>query len=191
MSEPGAASRPRRRWVRWLLRQVEHALALIGLGTLIYYCCFDLSRILSNSMSPTLQGEDWKTGDLVLTERVSYWLRQPRRWEVITFRAPDGRQVMKRVVGLPGEHVQMRRDGGIVIDGQSAELPAQLSFLHYFPFGNVLLDQSVPCKEGYYVLGDFSRDSDDSRFNGPVMPEQLIGRAWMIVGPSGRRGFVH
>lgn len=182
-----------RRWrrTRWVLRQVERTLAIVGLGTIVYITCFDLSRIMSDSMSPTLQGHDWRNGDLVLTERVSYWFRQPRRWEVITYRDPDGKQIMKRVIGLPGEHIQMLRDGRIVIDGAPLEVPARLAFLHYFPFGNVISDKSVDCKNGYYVLGDFTRDSDDSRFNGPVWPEQLVGRAWLIVGPSGRRGFVH
>jgi signal peptidase I len=191
MSEPSVPTRPRRRWIRWFLRRIEHALALVGLGTIIYFTCFDLSRILSDSMSPTLQGHDRESGDVVLTERVSYRLRQPRRWEVITFRSPEGTQIMKRVVGLPGEHVQMRNDGSIVIDGKPVERPAELSFLHYFPFGNVITDKTAACNDGYYVLGDFSRDSDDSRFNGPVKPEQLVGRAWLIVAPSGRRGFVH
>jgi signal peptidase I len=191
MSEPSIPTRPRRRRVRWLFRQLERVLAAVGLGAIIYYACFDLSRVVSNSMSPTLRGNDLEGGDLVLTERVSYWLRQPRRWEVITFRDPEGTQIMKRVVGLPGEHVQMRNDGSIVIDGKPVERPAELSFLHYFPFGNVITDKTAACDDGYYVLGDFSRDSDDSRFNGPVKPKQLVGRAWLIVGPSGRRGFVH
>lgn len=190
MSEPAIPDRPRWRKTKWLLRQAERALALIGLGTILYFACFDLSRIVSNSMAPTLRGENWTSGDLVLTERVSYWVRQPRRWEIITFRTPEGVQVMKRVVGLPGEKLQMRRTGQIVIDGRPIELPARLGFLHYFPFGNVVVDHVVDCKNGYYVLGDNAHDSDDSRFNGPVWPEQLVGRAWWIVAPSGHRGFV-
>jgi signal peptidase I len=191
MSEPVDPNRPRWRKTRWLFRQAEHALALIGLGMLLYFACFDLSRITSNSMAPTLRGKTWNSGDWVLTERVSYCLRQPRRWDVITFRNPEGVQIMKRVIGLPGEHVQLRNDGQIVIDGEPIELPAELNFLHYFPYGNMIEDQSVACNDGFYVLGDFSRDSDDSRFNGPVQRDQLIGRAWLIVAPGEHRGFVH
>jgi signal peptidase I len=190
MSDAAVAVRPRWRKTRWLLRQAERALALIGLGTIVYFACFDLSRVTSPSMAPTLRGEDWQSGDCVLTEKVSYWLRQPRRWEVVTFRTREGVQVMKRVIGLPGEHVQMRRGGQLVIDGKSLDVPAELSFLHYFPFGNVVEDHVVECKDGYYILGDNSNDSDDSRFNGPVWPEQVIGRAWLIVAPSGHRGFI-
>jgi signal peptidase I len=177
-------------WLRWLFRQAEHCLALIGLGTLVYFGCFDLSRITSGSMAPTLCGENVETGDLVLTERCTYWFRRPRRWEVIAFRRSDGEQVMKRVVGLPGERVQMLRGGKILIDGQPEDLPPALSFLEYFPFGNVHSNKTAECGEGYYVLGDFSRDSDDSRFNGPVPSKQLVGRPWLILAPAARRGFV-
>ena len=191
MSEPAIPARPRWRKTRWLLRQAERAPALIGLGTIVYFSCFDTSHIASGSMSPTLCGTDWKHGDWILTERVSYWLRRPRRWEVVTFCSHDGTQVMKRVVALPGERIQMKKSGQILIDGQPLELPAEIRFLHYFPQGNIYLDQTAACEDGYYVLGDNSLDSDDSRFNGPVKPDQLIGRAWLIVAPSGRRGFVH
>jgi signal peptidase I len=189
--ERGPQSRPRRRWARWLFRQIEHCLALIGLGTILFFTCFNLSRVISDSMAPTLRGHDWRSGDLVLTEKVSYWFRGPRRWEVVTFRSSDGVQVMKRVVGLPGEHVQIRRGGQIVIDGRPIEQPAELSSIHYFPIDRVIADKSVACGEGYFVLGDHTFDSDDSRYNDPMRPDQVIGRSWLIVGPSGRRGFVN
>jgi signal peptidase I len=190
MSEPPISTQPRWRKTRWLLRQAEHGLALIGVGMLLYFACFDLSRITSDSMAPTLRGHDWKSGDWVLTEKLSYWLRGPRRWEVITFRMADGVQVMKRVVGLPGENVQMSKDGQIIIDGQAIDFPERLAFLHYFPYGNIVSNKTAACKDGYYVLGDDSRDSDDSRFNGPVLPDQLIGRSWLIVAPAEHRRFV-
>ena len=191
MTPANTEPRPRRRILRWLLRQLEHCLALIGLGTLVYFACFNLSRVVSASMAPTLCGNNWQSGDLVLTERVSYWFRPPRRWEVIAFRNQDGVQVMKRVIGLPGEQVQMRRGGQILIGGEPVALPPALEFLKYFPFGNLFGDRRAACDDGYYVLGDFSRDSDDSRFNGPVRPDQLVGRAWLILAPRGRRGFVN
>jgi signal peptidase I len=180
-----------RQRLRWLGRQVEHCLALTGLGTLIYFACFDVSRIVSPSMAPTLLGEEDGKGDLVLTERPSYWFRQPRRWEIITFHKSDGTQIMKRVIGLPGEQVQMLRGGRILINGSELAIPEKLGFLKYFPFGNLTEGKPVPCDDGYYVLGDFSRDSDDSRFNGPVSPKSLVGRAWLILAPGGRRGFVN
>lgn len=192
MNDPATESARRRRPVRWLIRHVERGLAMIGLMTLVYVTCFDYSRITSKSMQPTLRGDDWQSGDRVLAEKVSYWFRSPRRWEVIHFRATDGKMVMKRVIGLPGEKVRMLRGGLILIDGRETPPPPALDFLDYFRYGNLTSDKPpVECGDGYYVLGDYSMDSDDSRFNGPVSPDQLIGRSWLIVGPSGRRGFVN
>jgi signal peptidase I len=183
-------SRPRR-WLRWTLRQLEHCLALIGLGTLVYCACFDASRVTSGSMKPTLRGENWATGDRVLTERVSYWFRSPRRWEVVTFRKDDGVEVMKRVIGLPGEQVQILRGGQVLVNGQPVERPAALDIPKYLPVSKVHNGKKVQCGKGYFVLGDDTFDSDDSRFNDPVPPDDLVGRAWLIFGPSGRRGFVN
>jgi signal peptidase I len=180
-----------RRRLRWLLRQAEHVLALVGLGTLVYFTCFNLSRVMSGSMRPTLRGDDAHHGDLVLTERVSLRFRQPRRWEIITFQTPEGLQVMKRVVGLPGERVQIRRSGQVLINGQETPTPAALAFLHYVPVCRVFDEKAVECGSGYFVLGDYALDSDDSRFNPPVQPDDVIGRAWLIVGPQGRRGFIN
>ncbi|MCE5268626.1 MAG: signal peptidase I [Planctomycetaceae bacterium] len=191
MTDAAAKPQVRRRWGRWLFRQTEHGLAALGLAMLVYYAFFDVSRVVSGSMAPTLRGENWQTGDLVLSERVSYWLRRPRRWEIITFRTAEGMQVMKRVIGVPGERVEVRRDGQIIINGQPLERPADLDFLHYFPAGNLLRKEPVECGDGYYLLGDNALDSDDSRFNPPVRPDQLIGRAWLILAPAGRRGFVN
>jgi signal peptidase I len=177
--------------MRWLFRQLEHALALIGLGTLIYFTCFDLSRVTSGSMKPTLQGEDVKSGDLVLTERISYWFRRPRRWELIAYKRDDGVQVMKRVIGLPGESVQIRRGGVIAINGEELEVPEKLRFLKYIPAAKVFDNKAVDCGDGYFVLGDYSLDSDDSRFNGPLSPQDVVGRPWVILTPAGRRGLVN
>jgi signal peptidase I len=177
--------------IRRCLRLVERFLAIFALLVIVYWLCFDYSHVASESMEPTLMGRDFDCGDQVLTERISYRFRQPRRWEVATIRSKDDQQIMKRVVGLPGETIQMLRGGRILIDGQPVELPQNLRSLNYFPFGNLSANQKVSCGDGFYVLGDFSRDSDDSRFNGPVKPEQIIGRAWLIVGPVGRRGFVN
>ncbi len=98
---------------------------------------------------------------------------------------------MKRVVGLPGEQLQVLRDGQLVIDGREVNPPAELSFLRYLPVANIFGDKVFDCQDGYYVLGDEAMDSDDSRYNGTVSLEEIIGRTWLIMGPADRRGFVN
>jgi signal peptidase I len=172
-----------------VLRWIERGLAVFGAIVGIYWLTMDLSFVVSPSMSPTLQGTNPDDGDRVITEKVSYWFRRPHRWEVIAFLNDSGEKRMKRVAGLPGESVQMVRPGELLIDGQPVECPAWLEH-KYLRFGNLTDGKPVPCVEGFYVLGDDLKDSDDSRFNGPVPANRVIGRAWLIVWPWKRFGWV-
>lgn len=52
-------------------------------------------------------------------------------------------------------------------------------------------DRVVDCGEGYFGLGDDSMDSDDSRIEGPIPPNWIVGRAWLIVQPWARFGLVN
>jgi len=174
---------------RWLLRGFERTLAVVGALALLSYAAFDISVITSPSMSPTLQGNSIDDGDRVLTEKLSYWFRQPRRWEVIAYTRDDGMQILKRVAGLPGEQVQLDDKRYLLIDGRRVEPPHALN-ARFLRYGNLFDGKPVACKTGYYVLGDDLKDSDDSRFNGPVRPDRLIGRAWLIVWPPERFGWV-
>jgi signal peptidase I len=189
--ESKATSPPRtiRPSLRSLFRWIERGLAVFGGLVIVYWLTLDLSVIVSPSMQPTLQGMDVESGDRVITEKVSYWFRKPRRWEVITFITPLGEKRMKRVVGLPGETVQIPEPGKLTIDGKPIELPATLN-VRYLRFGNLIGAAKVPCKDGYYLLGDDLKDSDDSRFNGPTPAKDVMGRAWLIVSPWSRVGRV-
>lgn len=180
---------PRQTRVRRAFRWIERGLALFGVLCLLYVVMFDVSIVTSPSMAPTLQGKNVDNGDRVVTEKVTRWFRRPRRWEVIAFTRDDGVQLMKRVAGLPGETVQLSEDRRLLIDGKPVEMPPGLNRKH-LKYGNLFDGKPVACGEGYYVLGDDLKDSDDSRFNGPVKPSRLIGRAWLIVSPWERFGFV-
>ena len=175
--------------VRLVLRTLERLLAIIGLGALIRYGCLDCAVIVSGSMAPALRGDSAATGDRVIFEKLTRHVRAPRRWEVHQFYTPEGVLVAKRIVGLPGEKVSLR-EGVLCIDGAPIPIPPALSHLQYFAYGNLAQDRVVDCGGGYYVLGDYSRDSVDSRFNGPVAREDFLGRAWYVLSPAAHRGFV-
>jgi signal peptidase I len=174
--------------IRLVFRWVERGLASFGAIVAFYWLTMDVSLVVSPSMSPTLQGNE-DSGDRVVTEKITRWFRKPRRWEVIAFVTDSGEKRMKRVAGLPGESVQMVRPSELLINGQPVDPPPVLDH-KYLRFGNLTDGKPVPCGNGYYVLGDDLKDSDDSRFNGPVSANRIIGRAWLIVWPPNRIGWV-
>ncbi|MBX9790343.1 MAG: signal peptidase I [Pirellulales bacterium] len=184
-----ASPRAGHRFARGALRWAERGFALFGLLVAVWWLSFDISIVTSPSMTPALQGTSLDNGDRVLTEKISYRFRAPRRWEVITFFTPDGEKRMKRVAGLPGEYVQMTRQGKLVIDGQPVDVPGSVD-VKYLAYGNLTEGKPVPCGDGYYVLGDDLKDSDDSRFNGPLAADAIVGRAWLILWPKPRVGRV-
>ncbi len=171
------------------MRWIERTLVIFGLFMLIYHTCFRLDRMISPSMSPTLQGVG-PVGDWVLTERVSYWFRQPRRWEVVRLSQRDGTIAMKRVVGLPGENVGVE-DQHVQINGRQAPFPPTMEPIEYYDYGNVGMERTMDCGVGYYVLGDDSIDSLDSRYEGVLPPQRMLGRVWLRVWPKDRVGFVN
>ena len=184
------SKRPLLKFLRCLARQAEHGFAVLGVLFVVYHVGFDMSAMSSPSMSPTLQGKDLKRGDRILTEKVSYWFRRPRRWEVMMFRTDAGEQRMKRVVGLPGEEVSLV-NGEVAINGEVLPRPESLRSVEYYAYGTLFGGRSAPCRDGYFILGDDSADSQDSRYEGPLDQEAIVGRAWMVVWPLSRLGFVN
>jgi signal peptidase I len=169
---------------RQVLRIAERFFAVVGFVLLSYHLGFDLSRVASPSMAPTLRDGDW-----VLSDRVTFRLRSPRRWELVGFRDRElGFPIVKRTVGLPGESIGLR-GSEILIDGQVLPVPPRLSHLRYFRYG-LLAGAPTPCGDGYFVLGDDSKDSQDSRFEGPLSPSRLTVRPWFVVWPPSRTGSV-
>ena len=175
--------------VRRIFRWAERLLACIGLCFVIYHAGFEVTVMTSGSMSPTLQGTSYENGDRILVEKITRRFRAPRRWEIYSFYDPDGILVSKRIVGLPGERVSIRNHQ-ICIKGEPIQRPKYLGFLKYYDYGNLQNHREVDCGKGYFVMGDDSIDSQDSRYIGPVMGETFRGRVWCILWPSSRAGFV-
>jgi signal peptidase I len=82
-------------------------------------------------------------------------------------------------------------DGEVVIDGKVAPRPASLGFIKYFAFGKVYGGKAIDCGDGYFVLGDDSHDSYDSRYEGSFETWRVRRRAWLRVWPRGRFGAVN
>ena len=147
-------------------------------------------------MEPTLLGLDRDTasagyGDWVLVSRTAYWWGTPERWDVVVFDSEDSpntpRRSVKRVVGLPGETVDLRA-GDLWVNGRPLELPATVSGARLTTRWPQL--PLTLAGDELFVLGDNTYLSQDSRQSGPVAVEALRGRVFCIVSPPGRWGFL-
>jgi signal peptidase I len=182
-----------------------------GLALLIKTFLLQAFFIPSESMVPTLQ-----VGDRVLVNKLVYRIHPPRRGDIIVFiehpgppksfwsrvrsflteglgvTKPASRDFIKRVIGLPGETIQITN--GVV----NIKTPGGRSFDLVEPYLNAEnRDNSsygpfaIPAGS-YFVMGDNRANSADSRTSlGPVRKKVIIGRAFIRIWPLGRFGFFH
>ena len=176
----------RRKFFRW----TEHLLACAGGCFLIYHLGFELTVMTSASMAPTLRGTSYENGDRILVEKITGLWRAPKRWEVYFLYDAEGTPVTKRIVGLPGERVSVRNNH-VRINGAEISAPPEVQAVKYFAMGNLGAGREVDCGDGFFVMGDDSRDSWDSRYLGPVQKNQFRGRAWCILWPFERVRFLN
>ncbi len=144
---------------------------------------FQAFKIPSSSMYPTLQ-----VGDHLIANKLVYRFREPRRGEVIIFRFPDAthRDFVKRLVGLPGERVYIA-NGKVYINGVEVTDPRIRSRYYFNDEG--MPEKTVP-PDSYFVLGDNSANSFDSRYWGFVPRKDVLGEALFIYWPPNRWGMV-
>jgi signal peptidase I len=168
--------------VHFLREILETVLPAILIALLINVFVGQATRVEGQSMEPSLH-----TDQRLVVEKVSYRFHGPQRFDVVVLRVPgQGDELLiKRVVGLPGETVEIR-DGEVYINGQVLDE----SFLNV---------ETRPGRHGrvvvpplhVYVLGDNRDHSNDSRSFGPVPIDNIVGRAWISYWPLGDLGTVH
>jgi len=146
-------------------------------------------RIPSDSMLPTLQ-----RGDRVLVNKWSYRAHDVHRGDVVVFSRPPEvtdasiDDLIKRVVGLPGERVSIT-GGHIEIDGQPLDEAYLPSRTRTDPVGPITCPPEDPCviPDGQvWVMGDNRGHSEDSRWFGPIPESTIVGRASARIWPPSR-----
>lgn len=137
------------------------------------------------SMEPTLQD-----GNNLIVDKLSYRFRDPKRYEIIVFpyKYEENTYYIKRIIGLPGETVQVK-DGEVYIDG---ELLGEDYGAEPMEDAGIAAEPIQLGDDEYFVLGDNRNHSSDSREPsvGVLKREDLIGRAWIRIYPFDEMGVV-
>lgn len=146
------------------------------------------------SMEPTLIGKDEydpdKVYDNLIVDKITYRFNDPKRFDIIVFpyRYSDEKYI-KRIIGLPGETVQIDTDGNIYIDGNVLKEGYGREVIQ--SPGRAIEPITLGDDE-YFVLGDNRNNSSDSRATdvGNIRRSEIIGRAWLRIWPLNRFGFL-
>ena len=129
------------------------------------------------SMLPTFSNNDY-----LITEKISYSIRSPKRGEIVIFHPPDNPTVnyIKRIVGLPGDSIEVR-DQNVFVNSQKINEPYLTSNEQT---NTATKDLNLTLKSGeYFVLGDNRNHSRDSREIGPIPYSSIVGRIWVRLLP--------
>jgi signal peptidase I len=183
-----STDRPHRSTGAWLLEWAIILVAVVAITLVVRTFVLQTFTIPSGSMLPTLQ-----LGDRIVVDKLSYHVN---RGSIVVFKRPpleeqDYPDLVKRVIGLPGETISAR-NGDIYINGKllnepwlpkdaddyNAPIPGDPNPQFNFPPGGV----KIPPNE-YFVMGDNRTQSEDSRWFGPIPRSLIVGRAVAVVWP--------
>ncbi|MBO8176509.1 signal peptidase I [Aeribacillus pallidus] len=174
-------SKQKNEWWEW----TKALLIAVGLAFVIRYFLFTPIIVDGLSMMPTLQN-----GDRMLVNKIGYKLGEPERFDIVVFHAPENKDYIKRVIGLPGDRIEYKNDT-LYINGKAYEEPYLKEYKEQlqgglltedFTLKDIIGQETVP--EGHvFVMGDNRRFSKDSRHIGPVRIEEIIGEASIVYWP--------
>lgn len=170
-----------------LLGWVLYIVIIIGATYLIVTFVGQRTRVSGDSMESALHN-----GDNLIVDKISYRFREPERYEIIVFpyKYQENTFYIKRIIGLPGETVQVK-DGEVYING---ELLGEEYGLEKIEDGKegLAIEPITLGEDEYFVLGDNRNHSSDSRDPsvGILTKDDLIGRAWIRIWPLDSIGVI-
>ncbi|MCI9447199.1 MAG: signal peptidase I [Lachnospiraceae bacterium] len=144
------------------------------------------TQVSGSSMESTLSD-----GDNLIVDKITYRFHDPERFDIIVFpyKYEKNTFYIKRIIGLPGETVQIDEEGDIYIDGEVLEE----SYGREVMLNPGEAEDPIKLEEDeYFVLGDNRNASSDSRDPsvGKILGEDIVGRAWLRIYPFSKAGFI-
>jgi len=176
-----------RRLGTFILDILQIIVFAVALFLFAYLLVVQPHKIKGQSMDPT-----FKDGEFLLTDKVTYRAQDPKRGDVVVFKAPpdDKDEYIKRIIGLPGEKV-MVSGGRIYVNGKLLEEKYLASTVVTQP-GSIALEgkELVVPPDQYFAVGDNRPHSYDSRSFGFVGKKKITGKAWFVYWPPQKAGIV-
>lgn len=168
-------------FLRDILGTVIGAIAIF----LILQASFQSSIIIGSSMEP-----NFEDGQRLLINKVVYYFREPARGDVVVFTPPHAQddEFIKRIIGLPGESVEIKEDTVYIYQDDEVLSLVEQAYIKNPPH-YTFSSQTIPVKN-YFVLGDNRNNSNDSHHGWTVPGEDIVGTAWLSIWPPDRWGLV-
>lgn len=169
-----------------ILSFVLYFVIVIAAMLLIIHYVGQRTEVSGFSMENTLSD-----GDNLIVDKISYRFQDPERYDIIIFpyKYEEDTYYIKRIIGLPGEHVRIDDSGNIYIN----EKVLKESYGREVIQDPGIARDEITLGEGeYFVLGDNRNNSSDSRDPsvGIIQKKDIIGRAWLQIYPFDEFGFI-
>ena len=167
--------------MRELLNTAIYLLCVLGAVWLVITFVGQRTEVEGASMENTLHN-----GDNLIVDKLSYRFHDPERFDIIVFpfQFQDNTYYIKRIIGLPGETVQIMDDGSIYINGEKLEENYGMEVIKPETIGRAAEPIELGDDE-YFVMGDKRNNSSDCRTDlvGNITRENIIGKAWLRIWP--------
>ena len=169
-----------------ILSFVLYFVIVIAAMLLIIHYVGQRTEVSGSSMENTLSD-----GDNLIVDKISYRFHDPERYDIIIFpyKYEEDTYYIKRIIGLPGEHVRIDDSGNIYINGKVLKESYGREGIQD---PGIARDEITLGEGEYFVLGDNRNNSSDSRDPsvGIIQKKDIIGRAWLQIYPFDEFGFI-
>ncbi len=180
----------------FLIDIIETVVFALSIFVIVYLLAFQPHEVKGQSMDGIGGFHD---GQYILTDKITYRLRPPKRGEVIVFKYPQNRNLdyIKRIIAIPGDEIIIK-DNKINLYKDGSDIPVIIDESSYID-NDTLTEGKNYLKEGqrlklneneYFVMGDNRDESYDSRSWGVVNKSDIIGRSFFRYWPPNEIGLI-
>ncbi len=171
-----------------MISTLVYLLGVLCLTWLVITFIGQRTEVDGSSMEPMLSN-----GDNLIVDKISYRFRDPQRYDIIVFpfKYQENTFYIKRIIGLPGETVQIDEQGTIYINGEVLPENYGREIIRAETVG-IAANPIILGEDEYFVMGDNRNCSMDSRTEivGNIKRKDIIGRAWIRIWPLNKLGIL-